>query len=58
LEPKVQVIEQRFDRAEVKNAQPSPTFGQHARDDWEKRGLGFTARSWGKHDEMLAIKYW
>ena len=53
-EPKLQIVEQRLDRAKIKDAQALPIFGEHPRQDRKKGGLRLAAGGRGQDDQMLA----
>lgn len=52
----MQVVEQCPDWAKVENAQASPIFAQHAREDRQDRGFGFSPGGRRYHYDVVAAQ--
>ena len=52
IKPAFLVVQERLDRADVKDRQPGPRFRQHLRKHREECGLGLPSRSRGQDDEV------
>src|SRR3954469_23168299 len=55
-EPRLQVVEQRAQRAKVEDRQAAPILIEHPRQHREESGLGLAARSRGEEKYVFAIK--
>ena len=56
VESRFQVVQQRLDRAQVKQAEPVPVLAQHPRHRGKERRFGLASRRRRQHDHVLTAQ--
>ncbi|MNF89358.1 hypothetical protein D3C84_718810 [compost metagenome] len=58
LQPGEQIVKQRFDRAEIENADTVPVLGQHAREQGETGRFGLSPCCRCQQNCVFTVEHW